>query len=145
MYRLKIVFKYLKAIWNFIIRNQSLKNALYEISVSKYVFGNKYFKDFIKNENIISKLEIAQNTIDRATRLLDNKSTEESVKYINAQKDGPFKDIKAKLHNNRHGASNHGISLGLDTKISGVPVQFGVGFDDNKKIKIGFGPLSMKF
>jgi hypothetical protein len=143
MYRLKLALKYLKAFWNFIIRNESLRLALYEIAVSKYVFGNQKFKDFIEVENVINKLNTAQDQLDKATRLLDNKSTQETVEDINAKKTGPFKDIKARLHCNRHGKSNHGISLGIDTKISNMPVQFGIGFGDDKKVAIG--PLQVKF
>lgn len=143
MYRLKLVLKYLKAFWNFVIRNESLRLALYEIAVSKYVFGNEKFKDFIAVETIVKKLNTAQDKLDKAAKLLDNKNTQKIVEDINEQTSGPFKDIKAKLHCNRHGKSNHGISLGIDTKISGLPVQFGVGFGDDKRVEIG--PLQVRF
>lgn len=143
MYRIKLVLKYLKSFWNYVIHNESLRLAFYEIAVSKYVFGNKFFKDFIESQNVVEKLEVAQKQIDRATRLLDNTNTEKAVSYINAQKNGPFKDIMAKLAKNRHGGSNHGIELGFSGEVSGLPVKLGLGFGDDKKIKIG--PLDFKF
>jgi len=142
---IKLVLKYLKSVWNYVIHNESLRTALYEIAVSKYVFGNKVFKDFIETEKVVEKLEVAQRQLDRATRLLDNTSTEKAVKFINADTKGPFKDIIAKFAKNRHAGSNHGIELGFNGQISGMPAKLGIGFDDDKKVKIGVGPLEFKF
>lgn len=141
MYRLKILFKYLKAIFGYIKNSETLSNIFYQIAVSKYVFGNEKFKDWVKTEGVVEKLNIAQRTLDTTTRLISNREVDKAVDQINKSKSGPFTNISAKVSKNKHGASNHGIELGVKTKIQGVPVNFG--YDaSNGNGSVNIGPLS---
>ena len=144
MYRIKILMEFANGIIKWVFTNGSLQKILYELALSKVVYGNKTFKNWPKSKEIIEYLEIAQNAIDKTMKFADVSlnSIEKEVKLINDSKSGPFKDTVAKVSKNKFGQSNHGIDLGVKTKINGKDIQLGVGFEGFKKIN--FGPFKIQ-
>lgn len=142
MPKLKAIIEYAKAVIKWLVSSKTLRDILYELSVTELIFGNKRFPDWVGNKKIIDRLIYVQSQIDYAMRLLDNKSTEDVVYHINNDKSGPFKDLVAKVVKDKYGAGNDGIDVGMDVKIGGKDVKIGYDLEDKK---ISIGPLSFDF
>jgi len=140
---IKVLLQYFKGVSLWLIGNQSLRSAFFKVSIDKLIYGNKKFKDWVSNKEVVEILNYTQDQLDKIERLKSNSDTQKAVEVINESKQGPLKDFLAKVHKNKHGGSNHGIDLGFRTKIGGQQVQFGIGFDGNSRLKNG--PLSFDF
>ena len=139
------MFKYLSAIAKWVLRKETLNNALFGIQIAKSLYTNPSAPNLKKNQSVIRHLEIAQQGLDTLQKSLPNQATEEWAEGINKSKDKKtWGNFTAAISKDKHGKGNDGIDLGLKTKLLGMDLD--LGYDPkNGSSKVSVGPFDFNF
>jgi len=126
------MFDYIKAALRWILRLETLKNALFAVRIANNIYGKlgaKLPKKYGKE--IKRKLEIAQEAMDSIQSALPNELTNQWAEKITSSQDiKTWGDFKAAISPSKHGQGNDGINLSLQGEIKGVPYKIGYTLDN---------------
>lgn len=112
-----------KTVFKWIFSKDTLANVAFSLRLAKEVFSDGTGNNQKKNEELVRKLEIAQDYVDKINRVLPNTETQKYADGINTNIDEKtWGDFSAKIVPGKHGSGNNGIDLGINTEIADIPI-----------------------
>lgn len=129
----------IKVIFKWLLRKETLSNAIFALNIYKNLFTNKDAKSLSKNRAVLRRVQIAQDGLNAIQGFLPNDETQNYVDGINDSNDKKtWGDFSARLQKDKHGKGNHGIDVGIKTHIGKVPIEFSHDFKDgSSRGKVG--------
>jgi len=106
------MFKYVKAVLKWVLRKETLANAIFAVRFANIILGNKDLKKIKKVSELKRKLEIAQGIMDSLQAVVSNQDTASDSNFVqNASKVKALASFAAKIITDKHGPGNNGITL----------------------------------